>query len=78
MKSKKISIPLLTILIILISQNVYASSVFQWGLVELPYIEFLQGEGPFVSAFNFCFTLVSFCGLIAVIIKAVLKVITRS
>lgn len=80
MKTKNIKkiIPLIVI-ILLISINTYASvPVWQWQDVQINQVEFLQGTGPFVDAFNFTFTIISMCGLIACVIKSVLKVITRS
>lgn len=65
--------------VFLFSPTLYAStSIFQWGLIDLPILPILSGDGEFVEAFNFCFTLVTWFGLIAVVLKAMIKVLTRS
>jgi len=48
------------------------------GLVQFDIIPFLQGSGPFVEAFNFCFTLICICGVIAAVLKIMIKIISRS
>lgn len=48
------------------------------GLVQFEIIQFLQGSEPFVQAFNFTFTLMCVCGVIAAVCKIMIKIITRS
>lgn len=48
------------------------------GIVSFLILEFLQGETGYEVFFNYFFTLICICGIIACCFKLFLKIINRS